>query len=69
MTVKEIVLAHLEAGGFDGLFEEDAECACTKANLAPCDSIMLGCRPGFEGPCNCGEHDFHIYATHEQDDA
>ncbi len=67
MTVKEIILAHLEAGGFDGLYNQDADnCACAKANLGPCGEYVLDCECGFEGPCNCGDHDFHIYATREQ---
>jgi len=36
--VIEIVKAHLEANGFDGLVAVDAECGCLCDDLAPCSS-------------------------------
>ena len=62
MTVLEMVRLQLEAGGFDGLWSPDAECACKKDDLAPCGEIGGDCQAGYLAPCpeTCGEHDWHI---------
>lgn len=60
MDVKKIVLEYLETKGYDGLFAA-WNCACKKSDLMPCMGDGLGCEPGYESPCDCGnEHDFHI---------
>lgn len=58
-SVQEIVLDYLEANGFDGLYTE-GECACDKSNLAPCLGDSMWCLAGYKGPCDCGDHDYHI---------
>jgi hypothetical protein len=45
---------------YDGLFNGGHECACTTDDLIPCSEGCDDCLPGYEGPCDCGEHDFHI---------
>lgn len=64
-TVIEIIKAHLEATGKDGLFDDCLGCACEKDNLAPCDSDIRNCRTGYRIPCDCGDHDWHIGAHKE----
>jgi hypothetical protein len=59
-TVIQIVKAHLEANGFDGLFSS-GNCACKKDDLAPCGEIQGDCEAGHLSKCDCDEgHDFHI---------
>lgn len=58
-TVIEIMAAHIEANGFDGLFAP-GECACRKDDLAPCGDIHSDCIPGYLCKCDCGDHEFHI---------
>ena len=50
MTVKEIIIKALRAGGFDGLCTE--ECGCTIEDMAPCcmTENILSCIPGYKGP-------------------
>ena len=56
------VLEYLKKNGFDGLFNDNGECACDLADLCPCDSEGIEeCQPGHKKPCDCGEeHEFHI---------
>ena len=65
MTVREIIKQYLDTNGFDGLYSADGECACLKDELCLCDENCMGCLPGYETPCNCGEHDWHISASKE----
>lgn len=60
MQVVDIVKKHLEVKGFDGLFNEDLECACKRDDIAPCGEIVGACEAGMLGPCDCGDHDYHI---------
>lgn len=64
-TVREMVVAALRAGGFDGLYNADGECACELANLFPCDGVgeIGACRAGYKRTCASGEFSFHIVAT------
>lgn len=58
-TVIEIVRAHLESNGFDGLYSP-SECACKVDDLAPCGGLKEDCEPGYLQACDCGDHDWHI---------
>ena len=48
--VIEIVRAHLEANGFDGLVMPDAECGCLLADLRPCGDDFSDCKAGYKHP-------------------
>ena len=58
MNVREIVQKYLKENGFDGIYND--ECACLTDDLAPCSESMDDCEPGYRGPCDCGDHDWHI---------
>lgn len=62
MTVKEIVIEHLKANGYDGLFNEWDKCACKLDDFIPCPAEkVIDCEAGYLKPCDCGEDcDFHI---------
>jgi hypothetical protein len=45
---------------YDGLCNED--CACDFENLVPCGDMRGDCTLGYQVPCDCGDHDFHIVA-------
>lgn len=65
MTVKEIVEDYLKKHGYDGLYQEDLECACLIEDLFPCETVG-DCLPGYKGPCDCGDDcRFHIYGSKE----
>lgn len=63
MTVREIVVAHLKAGGFDGLACDG--CGCGLDDLMPCSMDAMECRTAkrhdcdgtCSGCCSEGEHD------------
>ncbi len=59
-TVREMVIAALESGGYDGLVADDSECACDLSDLVPCGELGEQCTAGWKGPCDCGDHDWHI---------
>ena len=64
MNVREILEKHLRENGFDGLVEEDGQCACEIGELVPCESDFTACKPGYKVPCHCGMGcDFHITET------
>jgi len=51
MNVREIVTAHLKAGGFDGLYGE--YCGCGLDDFMPCDcSNIAKCKPAKAVPCD-----------------
>lgn len=63
VNVRSIVREFLKSAGFDGLYEQDGECACLVDDLAPCEQDAMVCRPGYRVPCDCGEmHGFHVQA-------
>lgn len=68
-TVRSIVNDYLQLHGYDGLFYP-GECACLLDDLMPCggDSIPH-CEPGYRTECpeECGEHDFHIAPTKDEE--
>lgn len=50
MNVREIVIAHLNAGGFDGLAGED--CGCGLNDLMPCEEYRIAdCKPAKKITC------------------
>ena len=64
-NIREIVTAHLLAGGFDGLLSEDSDCCCDFSRLLECCEFDTGewphCRPGYKAACDCEEeHLYHI---------
>lgn len=69
MNLHDLVRQALEAGGYDGLFHADGDCACKKDDLFPCGEPSPSCQPGYERPCPgcCGEHDWHIAAAKPSD--
>ncbi len=60
MNVKQIVLEYLEANGFDGLYDSDAECGCHRDHLMPCGEGADVCCPGYARPDPSGEEKFVI---------
>lgn len=58
--VGEIIIEYLAQRGYDGLSNNDLDCACAASDLAPCGDICLDCEPGDKIACDCGEHDWHI---------
>ncbi len=60
LTVAEIVVMYLKENGYEGLYNIDADCGCELGDLMPCCEAADDCHAGYKGPCNCGDHDFHI---------
>ena len=51
MNIKEIIQKHLRENGFDGLFNDYAECGCKTDDLVPCDCVNINdCEPGYLRP-------------------
>jgi len=65
-TVRTIVQAYLAEHGYDGLWNEDAECACEVGDLAPCGDDFSKCMAGRKKACECGEHEFHIVSEEDR---
>lgn len=64
--VIEILRAHLQASGFDGLVAVGAECGCLCADLAPCRSDFGQCEPAYRGADLSGERgDWAMYRTNQ----
>ena len=61
-NIQQIVEEHLKAHGFDGLYNNHAECACVIGDLMPCDDAnVTRCLAGYRAPCDCEEgHRFHV---------
>jgi hypothetical protein len=59
-TVEEIIKEYLKANGFDGLFNEEGECACEINDLATCGCIFMDCEPGYRADDPTGDYDFLI---------
>jgi len=70
MTVKEIVREYLKTHGYDGLFNEESECACVFSNVILCEAENLrDCEAGYLFPCGCGdERHFCIRAKKAEED-
>lgn len=68
VMIRDIVLAYLDAHGYDGLYSDD-ECGCLKDDLAPCDNIGDGCRPGYRKACAPGnEFDWIVGPKREKEE-
>ena len=68
-TLRDLVESGLRAGGFDGLCNNFAGCACWVDDLFPCGEPSGECEAGHAGPCN-GACEFspcdgHIYTDLE----
>lgn len=60
-NLKSIIRGYLKINEFDGLVSEDNDCGCPLCDLAPCDSNIKDCKPGYAVPCDCGDDClFHI---------
>lgn len=64
-TVIDLVRQSLIDAGYDGLYNEDAECGCLLDDLRPCGNDFAECNPGYKGAST--EFDFTIYGS--KDDA
>ncbi len=62
MNILNLIQAKLIEDGFDGLYNENGECACKHDDLEPCGHIESECYAGYLAPCDCGDHDWHIQA-------
>lgn len=66
--LQPLVLQALDRGSFDGLYNEDIDCACKLDDLMPCDAPCMECRPGYLQPLTREERvdedlDFRIGPT------
>jgi hypothetical protein len=60
----DLVAEWLTSRGFVGLLRQLGDCACTTdCDFMACHWGCADCSPGYEGPCTCGEHDYHIVET------
>lgn len=62
MKVIEIVKLYLEQNGYDGLYNEDGECACLNDNLELCGEMLSTCKAGYLQKDPDTEYDFVIGA-------
>lgn len=62
ISVLGMIESYLLTNGYDGLFNEDGECACEVGDLAPGDCLNAKCCAGIRAPCpdECGEHYWHM---------
>jgi hypothetical protein len=62
INLRGIIADWLRTHGYDGLYDDDGECACRLNDLIPCgDANPTYCKPGVISICTCGEgHDSHI---------
>ena len=55
MNVEEIVKLYLKEHGYDGLWNDDDECACTLDDLVPCGEFYPNCKAGYLQKCTSEE--------------
>jgi len=48
VSVLDIVSEYLKVNGYDGLFNEDAECGCEIGDLSPAGCISEECKAGYK---------------------
>lgn len=58
-TIIEIIKKYLINNEFDGLYNEDYECACEMNDLEPCGQLQSDCKTGYKHPGD-SEYDFYI---------
>lgn len=65
-NVIEIVKSALIKSGHDGLYNEDAQCACLIDDLRPCGEDFSTCKPGYkrQGPVGY-EYDWTVNDSKE----
>lgn len=51
MTVLQMVRNALEAGGYDGLYNDHGECGCPKDDLSPGDCLTEECEAAYLHEC------------------
>ena len=54
MTRRKVILviaSAISAGGYDGLYAADGECACELGDLAPCGQLRDDCMMGYRYWC------------------
>lgn len=49
-SAEALLIAAMQAGGFDGLFNAHADCACELDDLMPCGMEPCGCHAGWKHP-------------------
>lgn len=54
-TVKDVMLAYMDANGYDGLYDDTGECGCVKSDLMPCGCANIDCRFGVRVPGESSE--------------
>ncbi len=59
----EIVREYLSNNFYDGLYNDDCECACTRDDLSPGDCIAADCTAGVYHPNQSG-YEFRIGEPH-----
>ena len=49
MNIQDIVKKYLEENGYDGLYDPDNPCGCSKDDLFPCayGNFPYKCKPGY----------------------
>ena len=61
MNVLEIIKQYLKEKGYDGLYSDIGECACTIEEVENCGCIGEECMPGYLQECEEGnEYDYSI---------
>ena len=67
LNIKEMVRRFLVKEGFEGLFNEDGECACKLDELITCDGDLpiIDCEAGYIVPCEEGS-DFNYCIGREK---
>ena len=57
IDVKGMVESYLKEHGYDGLVQEDGECACLLSDLSPCGDMLPRCRAGHRVECDANVHE------------
>jgi hypothetical protein len=60
MKIRDIVIKYLKENNFDGLYNEEEDCACLIDNIGVCEDLYPDCIAGWKVSCDCDEHNWHI---------
>lgn len=52
MNIEEMATEYLKSSEFDGLYNEVAECGCSKNDLAPCGDLEMDCVGAYKNKCS-----------------